>query len=109
MMAMVDIGYDEDRGNTPRPDCPLFISRDEDFFKATQHVMGYEEPEDGDAAFMIAPHIAFERLVREAKVEDPEGTLDATRLLPACVHVDTIAAAIEGLVHRRARIAGRRR
>eukprot|EP00966_Prymnesium_polylepis_P074471 1728642-Prymnesium_polylepis.1 len=46
--------------------------------------MGYEEPEDGDAAYMIAPHINFERLVREGHVDDPKA-LSATRLLPACV------------------------
>ena len=58
---MTDICYDEDRGNTARPDCPLSISREEDFFQATERVISYEEPEDGDAAFIIAPHVAFER------------------------------------------------
>ena len=96
----MDLGYGEDRGNTSRPNCPLSIAREEDFFKATEHVMGYKEPEDGDAAYMIAPRIAFERLVREARVEDPKA-LNATQLLPACVHVDTIAQAIEGLVEHR--------
>ena len=96
-MATIDIDYDENRGNTPRPDCPLSISREEDFFNATEHVMEYEEPEDGDAAYMIAPHLTFERLVREAHVEDPSG-LNATRLLPVCVHVDAIASAIEALI-----------
>jgi hypothetical protein len=96
-MPTIDLGYDEDRGNTPRPDCPLSIAREEDFFTSTEHVMGYEEPEDGDAAYMIAPHISFERIVREGGVDDPK-TLNATRLLPACIHVDSIADAIEALV-----------
>ena len=89
-MATIDLDYDENRGNTARPDCPLSIARDEDFFNATEHVMGYEEPEDGDAAYMIAPHISFERLVREGHVDDPRA-LNAIRLLPACVHVDALA------------------
>ena len=96
-MATIDLNYDEYRGNNARPDYPLSIARGEDFFTATEHVMGYEEPEDGNAAYMIAAHINFERLVREVTVEDLR-TLSATRLLPACIHVDAIASAIEALV-----------
>ena len=96
-MATIDLNYDEYRGNSARPDCPLSIARDEDFFAATEHVLGYEEPEDGDAAYMVAAHINFERLLREMTVDDPS-TLSATRLMPACLHVDTIANAIEALV-----------
>ena len=70
-MSSVDIDYDEDRGNTAVPDCPISISREEDFYKATEQVMGYDEPEDGDARFAVAPFIAFERLLRKARAEDP--------------------------------------
>eukprot|EP00966_Prymnesium_polylepis_P138611 3202839-Prymnesium_polylepis.2 len=82
---------------------PASISRDEDFFAAKARVMGYDEPEDGDDAsdgddaIAIAAHLTFERLVRKACVEDPK-VLDSTRLLPACVHVECLADAIEGLI-----------
>ena len=71
-MATIDLDYDEYRGNAARPDCPLSIAREEDFFTATEHVMGYEEPADGDAAYMIAPHIAVERLVQHLHPDEPE-------------------------------------
>eukprot|EP00966_Prymnesium_polylepis_P071210 1653822-Prymnesium_polylepis.1 len=55
----------------PRPGCPLSISREEDFFKATTDVMGYDTlvsntPEDGDDSYTIAPIINYERLARES-------------------------------------------
>ena len=96
-MSSVDIEYDEDRGNTAVPECPLSISREEDFYKATDQVMGYDEPEDGDARFAIAPCIAFERLVRKAHVGNPS-VFNASRLLPAVIHVARIAEAIEAFV-----------
>jgi hypothetical protein len=64
-MSTIDLEYDENRGNTARPDCPLSIAREEDFFKATADVMGYDTPEDGNDAYAIAPHISFERLARD--------------------------------------------
>eukprot|EP00966_Prymnesium_polylepis_P051244 1186067-Prymnesium_polylepis.1 len=63
-MPTMDLDYDENRGNTARPDCPLSISREEDFFAAMARVMGYDEPEDGDDVYVIAAHLTFERLVR---------------------------------------------
>ena len=88
-MSAIDLDYDEYRGNTPRPECPLSIFRGEDFY-ATADVMGYDTPEDGDDWYAIAPHINFERLARETVVEDP-ADLNATRLLPACLHVDFLS------------------
>ena len=96
-MPTIDLSYDEDRGNTPRPDCPLSISREEDFDKATADVMGYDTPEDGDDSYAITPHLTFERLARESVVEDPDD-LNATCLLPACLHVDFLAGVIEAAV-----------
>jgi hypothetical protein len=96
-MPTIDLEYDEDRGNSARPDCPLSISREEDFYTATANVMGYETPEDGDDFYAIAPHLAFERLAREARVEDPDG-LSGTRLLPACLHVNFLADVIDAAI-----------
>ena len=96
-MPTIDLEYDEDRGNTPRPECPISISRDEDFYKATADVMGYDSPEDGDDSYAIAPHITFERLARESVVEDPDD-LSGTRLLPACLHASFLAGVIDAAV-----------
>ena len=96
-MPTIDLEYDEDRGNTPRPDCPISIAREDDFYRATADVMGYDAPEDGDDSYAIAPHITFERLARESVVEDPDD-LSETRLLPACLHVGFLAGVIDAAV-----------
>jgi hypothetical protein len=43
------------------------ISREEDLFKATVDVMGYDSPEDVDDSYAIAPHINFERRSRASQ------------------------------------------
>ena len=42
-------------------------------------------------------HLNYERLARESVMENPDD-LNATRLMPACLHVDFLARVIEAAV-----------
>ena len=50
----MDVTYDEIRGNPAQGSCLVSIARAEEFFQATEHVLGWEDAADGNPAFAIS-------------------------------------------------------
>ena len=69
-MPAVDIEYDGTR-NQWDPENLFNIPRTEPFFVATEKVLPWKAPADGDASRAVVPGAFLERLLRRTRVPDP--------------------------------------
>ena len=88
--------FDEDFGNTPTPECHFSISRSDDLFIATEHIIPWNTPEDGDDTRAVCPTISLERGLRKAPVPDPTA-IRQTRFLTNCLSADYVSGAYSAL------------
>ena len=96
----MDIDYDEDLGNTPKPECPISISRSEELFQMTEKVFPWGAPEDGDASRAVAPLAYLETMTRRAPLE-PNADLSRVTFLTRCLHLhDFLVPAITVLENK---------
>ena len=95
-MSTTDVTFDEDFGNTPTPECHFSIARSDDLFVATEHIIPWGTPEDGDNTRAICPTISLERGLRKAPVPDPTA-IRQTRFLTNCLSADYVSGAYSAL------------
>ena len=95
-MATTDVTFDEAQGNNPTPECHYSISRDDDLFVSTEHIVPWSAPEDGDVTRAVCPVLCLERGLRKSPVPDPS-TLANTRFLINCLDSAHVSGAYSAL------------
>ena len=92
-MATTDVVFDEAKGNPASRECHYNFSRGDSFFVATEKVLSWSAPADGDATRAIVPAVEVEMALREAPVPDPS-RLNTTRSLAVCLDTPFVGDAL---------------
>lgn len=99
----IDATYDEIRGNPASPKCKVSFARAEEFYQATEHILGWSDPADGNNAFAVIPIVRLEALLAKSRTDMPAHPV--ANMVESCLHLfDFILPALEymieqGLIH----------